>query len=127
MPSWNLPWYSDVHAEGLSALCTTRLSTSVYLGDRDDGGVGKAQVSRPHEVRVLVLERRRPELGGPLVAPLDVVGGNTALADPTAIELYGEAQMVADDVDDPPWAGIVVVGQLGVMAVPVERGARLFH
>ena len=64
-------------------------------------------------------------MGGPLVKQLDVGGSYPALADPTAVELDGEAEAVTDNVDDLPRAGVVAMGQLGVMAVPVELGARL--
>lgn len=47
------------------------------------------------------------------------------MANPAGVELYGEAQAVVDGVDDLPRAGEMVVGQFGVMAVAVERGARL--
>ena len=66
-------------------------------------------------------------MGRSLAKQLDVGGGYPALADLAAVELDGEAEAVADDVDDLSRAGVVVVGQLGVMAVPVERGARLLH
>ena len=64
-------------------------------------------------------------MGGPLVKQLDVGGGYPALADPAAVELDGEAEAVADDVDDLPRAGVVVMGQLGVMAVSVEGNRSL--
>ena len=51
---------------------------------------------------VFVFERREPEVGEPLVKQVDVGGGYRALADLAAVELDGEAEAVADDVDDLP-------------------------
>ena len=44
-----------------------------------------------------------------------------ALADPAAVELDGEAEALVDDIDDFPRARLVVVGQLRVVAVTVQR------
>ena len=64
-------------------------------------------------------------MGRSLAKQLDVGGGYPALADLAAVELDGEAEAVADDVDDLSRAGVVVMGQLGVMAVSVGRSTRL--
>ena len=55
---------------------------------------------------------------------LEVGCGNLALANPAAIKLDREAEALVDDVDDRPRTRVVVVGQLRMVAVAVERGRR---
>jgi len=114
VPSWNRPWYSHVHADGVSALCTIRLSTSVYKG------TATTEVS----ASVLVLERQ-PEVVRASVVRFDISSGDPSLADLSAVKLDCEAEAVADGVDHLPRAGVVVVREFRVMAVPMKRAVGL--
>ena len=71
-------------------------------------------------MRELVLERQ-PKFQRARVVRLEIRRCHFALADPAAVELDGEAEALVDDIDDFPRARVVVVGQLRVVAVTVQR------